>query len=57
MSTPSFPVSDIEAFAEHMGLEGIDIDLFYESYYKMTAEYDDYESHWDASMESIEFES
>ena len=38
-----------------MGFNGIDTDLFYESYYKMNnKEYDEYEFYWDESFETIE---
>ncbi len=34
--------SDLEAFAEYIGLNGIDTDLFYESYYQIdNGEYED----------------
>ena len=55
MTHPKFPVEDLEKFAEYMGFNGIDTDLFYESYYKMNnKEYDEYEFIWDESFESIE---
>lgn len=55
MTHPNFPVEDLEKFAEYMGFNGIDTDLFYESYYKMNnKEYDEYEFIWDESFESIE---
>ena len=55
MEPLDFPVSDIEEFAEHLGMTGIDSDLFYESLYiEQSDEYDDYESHWDEVTESIE---
>ena len=49
MTHPNFPVEDLEKFAEYMGLNGIDSDLFYESYYKMNTEKleEEYELHWD----------
>ena len=34
-------VDDVLAFARHLGLEGLDEDLFYESYYQLNN--DDYE--------------
>ena len=45
MNPSEFPVSDIEKFAEYLGLDGIDSDLFYESYYELD-EYDGYDSEW-----------
>lgn len=54
MTLPKFYTSDIEHFASHLGFEGIDTDLFYEAYYSMTDEYDDYESQWETNTESIE---
>tara|TARA_R110002012_G_C11404224_1_gene586183 strand:- start:27 stop:161 length:135 start_codon:yes stop_codon:yes gene_type:complete len=30
--------SDLEYFAEYLGLKGIDTDLFYESYYELDLE-------------------
>ena len=33
-----FPVSDVEDFASHFGLTGIDADMFYESYYNLNPE-------------------
>lgn len=47
--TPA-PVSDIEKFAEYLGLNGIDADLFYESYCQLD-EYDDYDCAWDEMSE------
>ena len=50
-----FPVSDIEQFAQSLGLTGIDSDLFYESiYHQQEEDYDDYENHWEGNTESIE---
>jgi len=44
--------SDLEYFANHLGFEGIDTDLFYETYYLMDSEeYDielDIEEYYDA---------
>jgi hypothetical protein len=48
MKPTDFPVSDIEKFAEYMGLDGIDSDLFYESYYQLD-ECDSYELEWGES--------
>ena len=31
----AFPVSDVEDFANFMGLDGTDADMFYESYYML----------------------
>ena len=45
MNPSEFPVSDIEKFAEYLGLDGIDSDLFYESYYELD-EYDSYDAEW-----------
>ena len=54
MTTPTFPVSDIEEFAKYLGLNGSDADLFYECHYNLNEEYDDYESTWEGATESIE---
>ena len=54
MTYPKFPVEDLEKFAEYMGLNGIDSDLFYESYYKMNKEDDEYELYWEESYDSVE---
>ena len=54
MTHPNFPVEDLEKFAEYMGLNGIDSDLFYESYYKMNKEDDEYELYWEESFDSVE---
>ena len=54
MSTPTFPVKDIEEFANYLGLDGTDADLFYECHYNMVDEYDDYEYSWEQATESIE---
>ena len=54
MTHPTFPVSDLESFAEYLGLNGQDSDLFYECYYNVNDEYDDYECHWEGAQESIE---
>lgn len=54
MSTPTFPVKDIEEFANYLGLDGTDADLFYECHYNMVDEYDDYDYNWEQSPESIE---
>ena len=31
----AFPVTDVEDFANHLGLDGSDADMFYESYYML----------------------
>lgn len=54
MTHPKFPVEDLEKFAEYMGLNGIDSDLFYETYYKMNKEDDEYELYWEESYDSVE---
>jgi len=55
MTEHDFRTSDIEGFAEYLGFEGVDTDLYYESYYQMnTDEYDDYDLEWDVHKESIE---
>ena len=54
MTTPTFPVSDIEEFAKYLGLDGTDADLFYECQYNLCDEYDDYEAAWEGATESIE---
>ena len=53
MTEKDFQTSDIEGFAEYLGFEGVDTDLYYESYYQM-GEYDDYDLEWDVHKESIE---
>jgi len=39
---------DLEKFAQHIGFDGIDSDMFYESYYGIDEDYDeeDWESHY-----------
>ena len=37
-----FHQSDFEAYAKHLGFDGIDADLFYEAYYDLDAD-DEYE--------------
>ena len=54
MTTPNFKDSDLETFAKFMGFEGIDSDLFYESYYNICQEYEQYEGEWEYAAESIE---
>lgn len=51
MTTPTFPATDIEEFAKHIGLDGTDVDLFYECYYNLNDDYDDYESYWEDSLD------
>jgi len=36
MKNSDFLNEDLEKFAGYLGLDGIDSDLFYESYYKLT---------------------
>lgn len=50
MNPTEFPMSDIEKFAEYLGLDGIDSDLFYESYYELD-EYDYYDVEWNDSSD------
>ena len=53
---PRFNNSDLEKFAEYLGLEGIDSDVFYESYYAMgTEDYDDYEIAWEHVGDAPEY--
>ncbi len=54
MTHPTFPVSDLESFAEHLGLDGIDSDLFYECYYNVSDEDEDYECLWEGTTEAYE---
>lgn len=37
-----FSTNDLEKFAEYMGLDGADADLFYESYYQLDADDEDF---------------
>lgn len=37
-----FSNDDLEKFAEYMGLDGADADLFYESYYNLDSEDEDW---------------
>lgn len=37
-----FPVTDVEDFASYLGLDGMDADMFYESYYQLNVD-DEYE--------------
>lgn len=56
MTEPRFKNSDLEKFAEYLGLDGIDSDVFYESYYQLgSQEYDDYECSWDEQGEIPEY--
>jgi hypothetical protein len=47
MTNTDFSTEDLERFAEYMGFDGIDSDLFYETYYKMNEEHDEYEMYWE----------
>lgn len=38
-----FPVADVEDFAKHLGLDGTDADMFYEAYYSLNIEDEDWE--------------
>ena len=51
MTTYDFSVADLEGFAEHLGFDGLDSDMFYEAYYNMSTISDDYEKHWSESSE------
>ncbi len=56
MTDPRFQNSDLEEFAEYLGIDGLDFDVFYETYYELQdqiQEYDDYELAWEQA-ESIE---
>lgn len=57
MTDPSFQNSDLEAFAEYLGIDGLDFDVYYETYYQLhqeTQEYDDYELAWEQA-ESLSY--
>ena len=56
--TPSYTPqnSDLESFAQYLGFNGSDSDLFYESYYNLNDEYDDYELYYEGMNESIELD-
>ena len=43
LSPDVFPVTDLEDFASYLGLDGMDADIFYESYYNLNIddEWDD----------------
>ncbi len=50
MTDPRFQNSDLEEFAEYLGIDGLDFDVFYETYYELqqeNQEYDDYELAWE----------
>ena len=48
MTEPRFRNSDLESFAEYLGIEGIDSDVFYEMYYQMDdTNDDDYDDAWE----------
>ena len=50
MTDPRFQNSDLEEFAEYLGIDGLDFDVFYETYYELqqeVQEYDDYELAWE----------
>ena len=44
----AFPVTDVEDFAKHLGLDGTDADMFYESYYNLNI--DDWT--WEEELET-----
>ena len=44
-----FSSEDVLAFAKHLGLDGVDGDLFYESYYQLDNK--DYEYDYDGVIE------
>jgi len=55
MTDPRFHHSDLEGFAEYLGIEGLDFDVFYEAYYELqqqSQEHDDIELAWEQA-ESI----
>ena len=51
MTTYDFDTSDLEKFAEHMGFDGLDSDVFYEAYYNVCGDPEEYEKYWHESME------
>ena len=53
MTSHEFLNEDLEKFAEHMGFEGADIDLFYESYYQLQDEHDDYDVIWENPLQFL----
>ena len=57
MTDPRFQNSDLEAFAEYLGIDGLDFDVFYETYYELqdeNQEHDDYELAWEQA-ESLSY--
>lgn len=57
MTEPRFHNHDLEKFAEYLGLEGIDSDVFYESYYQMNNEdYDNYDLAWEEQVPEFTYE-
>ncbi len=56
MTDPKFHNSDLEGFAEYLGLDGLDFDLYYESYYELFHEcydIDEYDLSWETPSKSI----
>ena len=52
MTHQDFLNEDLELFAEHLGLDGIDADLFYESYYQLKNEdIEEWEIPWELTWE------
>lgn len=47
--------SDIEKFANHLGLDGLDVDSFYEMYYNLVDEDDDYDAQFECQLNSTNF--
>lgn len=43
----------VQEFAEYLGLSGTDVDLFYESYYNMNYDENDYDSVFEEQNESF----
>ena len=47
MTTPRFQNSDLEGFAEYLGIDGLDFDVYYETYYELQSQDEDIELAWE----------
>ena len=47
MTDPRFKNSDLEEFAEYLGIDGLDFDVYYETYYELQSQDDDLELAWE----------
>jgi len=47
MTDPRFQNSDLEGFAEYLGIDGLDFDVYYETYYELQSQDEDIELAWE----------